>query len=79
MRIVKAGSSNWMHETIPGHRGFAWQSGYAAFTVSPGESWKVEEYVRHQREHHRATSYQDEVRALLKEFGIELDERYAWD
>jgi hypothetical protein len=79
MRIVKAGSSNWMHETIPGHRGFAWQSGYAAFTVSPEDAARIAEYVNRQKEHHRVASYQDEVRVLLKDMGIEVDERYAWD
>ncbi len=34
IRDVKAGSSRWIHETFPEAHGFAWQAGYAAFSVS---------------------------------------------
>ena len=34
MRAVKAISSKWIHKTYPDDGAFAWQSGYAAFTVS---------------------------------------------
>ncbi len=34
MRAVKAVSSKWIHESYPDAGAFAWQSGYAAFTVS---------------------------------------------
>jgi putative transposase len=32
LRIIKAGSSKWVHESI-GLRSFQWQVGYGAFTV----------------------------------------------
>jgi len=28
LRVIKANSSKWIHETFPDHRSFAWQSGY---------------------------------------------------
>src|SRR5450755_4384046 len=34
LRVVKANSSRWVHEQFPAQSGFAWQSGYGAFTVS---------------------------------------------
>src|SRR5437667_10598510 len=34
VRLVKCNSSGWIHDTVPTHRGFAWQSGYGAFSVS---------------------------------------------
>src|SRR5438105_10872693 len=34
MRIVKANSSRWIHEKWPNMRRFAWQTGFAAFSVS---------------------------------------------
>jgi putative transposase len=34
MRLLKANSSKWIHDTFPAHHAFAWQSGYAAFSVS---------------------------------------------
>ena len=51
MREVKHESSRWVHETIR-ERGFAWQKGYSAFTVSPLACEKIKEYIANQREHH---------------------------
>jgi hypothetical protein len=36
-------------------------------------------YIRNQREHHRVKSFQEELRAFLKAYEIEFDERYVWD
>ena len=38
LRVVKANSSRWVHEQFPAQRGFAWQAGYAAFSVSGSRS-----------------------------------------
>src|SRR5713101_9950227 len=34
LRVVKTNSSRWVHEQFPARRGFGWQAGYGAFTVS---------------------------------------------
>jgi hypothetical protein len=34
VRELKAGSSRWAHDPFPDRAGFAWQSGYGAFSVS---------------------------------------------
>src|SRR3954470_14184448 len=34
MRVVKTNSSRWVHEHFPEYKAFAWQKGYAAFSVS---------------------------------------------
>ncbi|HEV8131348.1 MAG TPA: IS200/IS605 family transposase, partial [Acidobacteriota bacterium] len=34
LRIIKANSSGWVHEKWPSRHNFAWQIGYAAFSVS---------------------------------------------
>jgi putative transposase len=39
----------------------------------------VRAYIRNQREHHRAKSFQEEFRAFLKAYEVEYDERYVWD
>jgi REP element-mobilizing transposase RayT len=33
-QLIKGGSSGWIQETFPQLRGFGWQDGYGAFTVS---------------------------------------------
>lgn len=73
VREVKKATSVWAMERFGG---FSWQTGYAAFTVSPGDVDRVVAYVRRQEEHHRTLSSQDELRTLLDEFGVEYDERY---
>ena len=78
-QLVKGGSSAWIHDTFPDLQLFAWQDGYAAFTVSKSAVPDVTAYIANQREHHRYQSFQDEYRAFLDRHGIEYDERYLWD
>jgi REP element-mobilizing transposase RayT len=76
---VKKGSSKWMKSDGPRNPWFAWQAGYAAFSVSQSNVEVVASYIRNQEEHHRKVSFQDELRALFKRHGIKFDERYVWD
>ena len=78
MRLVKATSSKWIHETFPG-QSFGWQNGYGAFAVGRAGEEVVRGYIARQAEHHAGCSYQDEYRALLRDHGLEWDERYVWD
>jgi putative transposase len=78
LRLLKTNSSRWMHEEIR-QRDFAWQAGYAAFSVSESALDDVRAYVARQPEHHRRVSFQDEYIAFLKRHGIEYDERYVWE
>jgi hypothetical protein len=68
-----------VHETRNGHRGFAWQTGYGAFSVSQSNAAAVVKYIREQEKHHRRISFQEEFIAFLKKNGIKYDERYVWD
>ena len=74
MRIVKTNSSKWVHEQWPGKEGFAWQSGYAAFSVSQSNVEAVRQYIMNQEEHHRVVSFQEEFLAFLKRHGIVYDQ-----
>ena len=76
---VKTGTSAWMKTLGPRYAEFHWQGGYSSFSVSESLVPRVREYIRNQREHHRARSFQDELRALLKKHGVAFDERYVWD
>jgi putative transposase len=78
MRLVKANSSKWVHERWSEHRGFAWQNGYGAFSVSRSNQEAVLKYIAGQEEHHRTVTFQEEFVAFLKRHGIEFDERYVW-
>jgi len=79
MQLIKGGSSKWMHETFPEQRSFAWQEDYGAFSVSVSQLDGVIHYIKHQEDHHRKVTFQEEFLALLQKHRIEYDERYLWD
>jgi REP element-mobilizing transposase RayT len=74
MEKLKATSSKWAKERA---RGFAWQTGYTAFSVSQSKLAEVKAYIAKQEEHHRRRTYQEEVVALLKRHGVEFDPRFV--
>ncbi|MBM2841621.1 MAG: transposase IS200-family protein [Bacteroidetes bacterium] len=78
LQFLKGGSSKWIHETLPRTIPFAWQDGYAAFTVSESDIPRIIEYIKRQREHHRKRSFQEEYLEFLREHHIEFDEKYVW-
>jgi REP element-mobilizing transposase RayT len=79
LRVLKANSSGWVHQTWPSRAEFRWQVGYGAFSVSRANARGVEQYIARQEEHHRKVTFQEEFVAILKSHGVEYDERYLWD
>ena len=79
VKELKRESSQWAKTKGPALADFFWQSGYAAFSISPGHVEALREYIANQEEQHRTESFQDELRRLLTKYGLEWDERYIWD
>ncbi|HVZ41704.1 MAG TPA: IS200/IS605 family transposase [Candidatus Kapabacteria bacterium] len=79
LRIVKANSSRWIHQTFPEQSTFAWQSGYGAFTVSPLNVTSIKRYILTQREHHRTMMFQEEFQQFLEHYRIPYNGRYLWE
>jgi REP element-mobilizing transposase RayT len=77
LRDVKGGSSEWAH-AAGGKKRFEWQPGYGAYTVSPANVEKVQQYILNQEEHHRRHTFQEEYVEMLRLSGIEYDERFLW-
>jgi REP element-mobilizing transposase RayT len=69
---LKGSSSRWMGTS------FSWQEGYGAFSVSPSQVPVVKNYLQNQEEHHRTRDFEQEFVALLRNCGIEFDERYVF-
>jgi len=67
VREIKASSSKWMG------KGFAWQRGYGAFSVSKSSLDSVVRYIRNQEAHHRKMSFEEEFIALLEKHGVAYD------
>jgi REP element-mobilizing transposase RayT len=78
VKHIKVESSQWIHEEFPALRGFGWQDGYGAFTVSKSNAPSVVSYIQNQRAHHQTQTFQEEYLDFLKKAGVEYDERYLW-
>jgi len=76
LRVIKANSSKWLNETIERGPRFAWQEGYAAFTVSQSQVSRLLTYIRGQEKHHRRVDFCAELVALLRRNGIAFEDRY---
>ena len=76
---LKKEISKWIKRRDAGLTNFYWQAGYGAFSVSQSNVPAVTRYIANQRAHHTKTSFQDELRALLRRHKVDFDERYVWD
>ena len=79
LQKIKSNSSRWIHESFPELNRFAWQNGYAAFSVSFSHIEHVKRYIQNQERHHRKRTFKEELLLLLKEHLVEFDQRYLWD
>jgi putative transposase len=73
---IKRHSSRWIKTIGPQYEKFAWQGGYAGFSVSQSVIERTKRYIENQEEHHKRMTNEMELIAFLKEYGIEYDERY---
>ena len=76
VRFIKSNSTGWWKEEQQPPRGFSWQAGYAAFSVSESQIPAVRAYIRNQEAHHKKASFRDELIVLLRKNGIRFEEKY---
>jgi putative transposase len=79
VRAIKANSSRFIHETFPDHQRFAWQPGYAIFSVSESVAPKVTTYIDNQKSRHGTMSFEDEFAELLSLHNVPFDRAYLFD
>ena len=75
---IKRNSSRWIKTLSPHYAHFAWQGGYAVFSVSQSVVDKTLAYIKNQREHHKETSFKDEYLQFLKLYDVEYNEKYLF-
>ncbi|HUS18237.1 MAG TPA: IS200/IS605 family transposase [Terriglobales bacterium] len=68
MQKIKANSSRWMKEQ--GAKGFEWQEGFSAFSVSISHMEATVAYIRDQQKHHRRRTFEEELAQILKRHGM---------
>ena len=76
---IKKSSSMWIKQQTPTCSGFAWQSGYGAFSLGQSQLDALIAYIDAQEEHHRKRTFQEEYVEFLKRYGVKFDERFLWD
>ena len=78
VKEIKTSTNIWTKERNIFPKFDGWQIGYGAFTVSEYEKNGLIEYIKNQEEHHKTVTFEEEYRKLLKEHGIEFEEKYLF-
>ena len=71
IKQVKGSSSHYVNEQNLIVEKFAWQTGYAAYSVCESQLEKVFQYIKNQKAHHSKKSFNDEYNEYLKLYGFE--------
>ncbi|MDP0498980.1 MAG: IS200/IS605 family transposase [Verrucomicrobiota bacterium JB022] len=71
---LKKASTRWMQEKHDPT--FAWQQGYAIFSVSVTHLSAVQTYISDQEAHHREVGFEEEFQKLLLKHGLEYEPPY---
>ena len=71
IKQIKGSSSHYLNQKKLTDYRFAWQTGYAAYSVSESLIPRVANYIRNQKQHHKKNTFQEEYRQFLNLYGIE--------
>jgi len=76
MRDIKTSSSIWLKQSgkFPEFEG--WSDGYAALTYGWKDKDIIINYIKNQQEHHKIESFEVELKKILEEYGIVVNEKY---
>jgi putative transposase len=70
--LIKGESSHWINSNDFIPQKFAWQDGFSVFSVSHSMVETVRKYIFNQQEHHRKTTFEEEVKRFLEAHEIEM-------
>lgn len=79
LRNIKRSSSEWCRKKGPDFQHFAWQGGYAGFSVSESNKEDVIKYIEQQWEYHQRVSYREEIREFIERHEMDVNEEYMFD
>ena len=71
IKQIKGSSSHFINQNNLIPEKFAWQTGYAAYSVSESVVEKGFQYIQNQKQHHQKKSFQQEFEEFLKLYGVE--------
>lgn len=78
LQEIKRSSSKWIKGQSFQQHPFAWQSGYAAFSVSQSKVGVVTTYIKNQQEHHIKKDFKEELIEFLTNYRVKYKEEYLW-
>ena len=78
MMTLKKDSSKWIKTKGDTFADFHWQDGYGAFSIGESQVGAVTDYIRGQKERHKTMTFEEELVALAKRYGVPFDPRYLW-
>jgi putative transposase len=70
VKQVKGNTSHWVNEQNLIADKFAWQTGYAAYSVSESQLERVFQYIKGQKEHHQKKTFAREYDAFIAAHGL---------
>lgn len=76
VKDIKLASTKFIKEKGLFPQFSGWQDGYGAFTYSIDRKEILINYIKNQEEHHRTKTFRDEYIDLLKEHGVQFEEKY---
>jgi len=76
LRDIKTASSIWLKQSGKFQNFNGWADGYAAFTYAYRDKETIINYIKNQQEHHKTTTFENELRKLLTEHGVEINEKF---
>jgi len=79
IKLIKGGSSHWIHQIFHDLQNFAWQIGYGAFSVNHSDIPQIINYIKYQKKHHAEQNFKNEFLVLLKKHEINYNEKYIWE
>ncbi len=76
VKDIKVSTSIWIKAKGEMPDFLNWQDGYSAFTHSINDMDILIEYIKNQVEHHQKRPFREELKRLLRDAGIDYDDKY---
>jgi hypothetical protein len=74
IKQVKGSCSHEINKQNITKQKFAWQTGYAAYSLSESATGKVFQYIKNQKKHHEKMSFQQEYENFIRLHGFQNEE-----
>ena len=76
LRDLKTSTSIWLKQSGKFSSFEGWADGYAALTYAWKDKDMLINYIKNQQEHHKNETFEAELRRILEEQGVVVDDRF---